>query len=378
MGSRERVVLPGATLGVLGGGQLGRMEAIAARRMGYRVVVLDPEADCPASHVADEHIQADYGDEDAARRLARAVSVVTFEFENVPAATLAAIEALAPVRPGPGALEICRHRVLEKRFLAGRGFPVAPFHVVESLADLEEGLRQLGPPAILKTAEFGYDGKGQRRIQSIDEAAAAYAPFAGRAAVLEAVVPFDAELSVIGARGLDGDFRAFPLLRNAHARHILDVTRAPAGVPLGVETRARELARAIAEALELVGLVTVELFLVGDELIVNELAPRTHNSGHGTIEAASTDQFEQHLRAVCGLPLGETELLRPFAMANLLGDIWGRQEPHWARALSEPGVRLHLYGKKEPRAGRKMGHLTALAASADAAEALVRRARSLL
>ncbi len=374
----DHIVLPGATLGILGGGQLGRMGAIAARRLGYRVHVLDPEPDCPAAQVADEHIQAPYSDLDAARRLAIGVRVVTFEFENVPAATLAELEKHVPVRPSAHALEICRHRVREKQFLASHGFPVAPFRVIASLEDLERGLAELGVPAILKTAEFGYDGKGQRRIAHADEAALAFAPFAGHPAVLEAFVPFDAELSVIGARAQGGEFRAFPVLRNAHARHILDVTRAPAGIPPALEARARELARGIAAALDLIGLLTVELFLVGDDLVVNELAPRPHNSGHGTIEAAATDQFEQHLRAVCGLPLGQTELLRPFAMANLLGDLWERGEPNWQAALREPGVRLHLYGKKEPRPGRKMGHLTALAQSADAAEALVRRARSAL
>ena len=349
---------PGSAIGLVGGGQLGRMTAYAARRMGCRVAVLDPDADCPAAAVADRVAAARYDDVAAARAWARGLDVVTVEFENVAAETLAALEAELPVRPNAQVLATCRHRLREKTFLAELGIPVAPFREVRSEADASTAARELGVPAILKSAELGYDGKGQVRIDDPGRAAQAYATLAPALCVMEGFVTFERELSVIVARRPSGEVATYPVFENGHANHILDLTICPARVPDAVAERARELAIRIAEALDVVGLLTVELFHRGDELTVNELAPRPHNSGHVTLEACATSQFENHLRAVCDLPLGSTELVRPGAMANLLGDLWQGGEPSWRNALALPGVHLHLYGKREARPGRKMGHLT--------------------
>jgi 5-(carboxyamino)imidazole ribonucleotide synthase len=372
------VIEPGKTIGLLGGGQLGRMFAIAARRMGYRVHALDPTPDCPAGQVADVEINARYDDLAAAEAFAAKVDVVTFEFENVPAGTLAAIERICPVRPSPFVLETTRHRLREKDFLSSRGFPVAPYRAVRSLADLQHAAAALGLPGILKTAEFGYDGKGQAKLERPEQLASAWSSLGADVGVLEGFVRFDRELSVIVARSVTGQTRCFEPFENVHRRHILDVTTCPATGSPTLLRRAGELAVTIAEALGLVGLLCVEMFAVGDEPIVNELAPRPHNSGHLTIDASATCQFEQQLRAVCGLPLGETTLRRPAAMANLLGDEWAGGEPRWARALAIPGVKLHLYGKHDPRPGRKMGHLTATADTAAEARSRVLAAREAL
>jgi 5-(carboxyamino)imidazole ribonucleotide synthase len=372
-------ILPGRTLGILGGGQLGRMFAIAARRLGYRVHALDPTDDCPAGQVADEEVVAAYDDLDAARRFAAGVDVVTFEFENIPAETLAEVARLRPVHPSPEVLHICRHRLREKDFLGGRGFPVTAYRPVRGPGDLGQALAEIGTPAILKTADFGYDGKGQVRLDRAEDAALAWKLLGRPVGVLEAFVPFAAEISVVCARSQQGQFACYPPVENVHSRHILDVTTAPAAVEPAVALRAAEMARAIAEALQVVGVLAVEMFLLGSgELLVNELAPRPHNSGHFTIDACITSQFEQQLRAVCGLPLGEVELLRPAAMANLLGDLWQQGEPNWAEALALPEVKLHLYGKREARPGRKMGHLTALAETPEAARQRVLAARQAL
>ncbi|MEP7011892.1 MAG: 5-(carboxyamino)imidazole ribonucleotide synthase [Acidobacteriota bacterium] len=375
-------ILPGSTIGVLGSGQLGRMFAIAARKMGYRVHTLSPDRDTPTGQVADVEIVAPYEDLDAVRSFARDVAAVTFEFENVPAATAAAATEFAPVRPSGAVLNVTQNRLREKGFLARHGFPVAPFAAVRSPADLTDALASIGCPAVLKTAGWGYDGKGQVVIRSLGEAPAAWGALGfGEAgeAILEAFVDFSLELSVVAARGEDGGFASWGALENHHARHILDLTVAPARVPAETAARAIELAREILEALDVVGVLCVELFLARDgRLLVNELAPRPHNSGHLTFDAAVTSQFEQQLRAVCGLPLGSTELYRPAAMANLLGDLWANGEPDWTAALSVREVKLHLYGKVEARPGRKMGHLTALAGTADEAVALVLAARSAL
>jgi 5-(carboxyamino)imidazole ribonucleotide synthase len=373
-------VLPGAALGVLGGGQLGRMFAIAARRMGYRVHTFSPEDDSPAGQVSDRQVRASYDDLDAVRRFAGGVQVVTFEFENVPAATAEAAARQAPVRPAGAVLHVTQNRLREKGFLAAAGFPVTPFLPVRSAAELHAGLAALGTPAVLKTAGWGYDGKGQVRIAAAGEAAAAWAALATDEAVLEAFVDFAAEVSVVAARGLDGAFAHYGLIENQHRRHILDVSVAPAPLAVAapaIEREAIDLARGVLEALEVVGVLCVELFVTaGGKLLINELAPRPHNSGHLTFDACVTSQFEQQLRAVCGLPLGATELLRPAAMANLLGDLWQDGEPDWAAACGFPAVKLHLYGKSQPRPGRKMGHLTALDTSAAAArdQALAARA----
>ena len=381
--ARHDPIIPGKTIGILGGGQLGRMFAIAARRMGYRVHALDPAPDCPTGQVADVEWSAAYDDVDTALKFARAVDVVTFEFENVPYETLQRVAEIVPVHPAPLVLDTTRHRLREKTFLQTHGFPVAPFRAVQSVEELQSAVAQLGTPCILKTATFGYDGKGQTRIDDAAQCATAWQNLGQPMGVLEGFVQFTCELSVIVARARTGEVLTFPVAENAHARHILDVTVVPARVPEATQRAAVELAVSVAKALDLVGVLAVELFWLKDDsaagrLVVNELAPRPHNSGHFSIDACVTSQFEQQLRAVCGLPLGDVELLRPVAMANLLGDEWQRGEPRWERALAIPDVKLHLYGKTEARPGRKMGHLTAMAMSADEAERKVRAARAAL
>ncbi|HEY8019983.1 MAG TPA: 5-(carboxyamino)imidazole ribonucleotide synthase [Thermoanaerobaculia bacterium] len=375
-------ILPGATIGVLGSGQLGRMFAIAARRMGYRVHTFSPDYDTPTGQVADREVAADYGDLDAVGDFARGVDLVTFEFENVPAATAEAAARHAPVRPAGAVLHVTQNRLREKGFLAGAGFPVTPFAAIHAAADLSPALARLGRPAILKTAGWGYDGKGQAVVRDESQAEAALASLGlgdGGEAVLEAFVDFEREVSVVAARGADGSAAEFAPIENRHRRHILDLSIAPADLSPRLAREAVEMARGILAALDVVGVLCVELFVTRDgRLLVNELAPRPHNSGHLTFDAAVTSQFEQQLRAICGLPLGSTELLRPAAMANLLGDLWEAGEPDWTAALAFPEVKLHLYGKATPRPGRKMGHLTALAPDRETALSRVTAARAAL
>ena len=370
------MILPGAVIGVLGGGQLGRMFAIAARRMGYRVHTLSPDADTPTGQVADVEIIAAYEDLDAVRKFSAGVSVVTFEFENVPSATAEAAASHAPVRPSGSILHTTQHRLREKTFLSGAAFPLTPFLPVRSVEDLLHGLDRLGRPAVLKTADFGYDGKGQVLIGLTDDAAAAWRSIGSVEAVLEAFVDFEREISVVAARGIDGSFAHYGAIDNAHCNRILDVSVAPACVPREVADEAVEIARGVLEQLDVVGVLCVEFFLTrAGKLLINELAPRPHNSGHLTFDACVTSQFEQQLRAVCGLPLGSAELLRPAAMSNLLGDLWQGGEPDWAAVCAFPAAKLHLYGKLTPRPGRKMGHITALGHSPAVAEGIVRAAR---
>jgi 5-(carboxyamino)imidazole ribonucleotide synthase len=372
-------ILPGATIGVLGSGQLGRMLALAARRMGYRIHTFSPERDTPTGQVADREIAAAYDDLDAVRAFAAGVDVVTLEFENIPTATVEAIGAHVPVRPGGAVLHTTQHRIREKTFLRDAGFPVTPFRAVSTVADLRDGLAAFGYPAVLKTADFGYDGKGQAKVATLDEAEAAFAAFVGRQAILEAFVAFEREVSVVAARGLDGAFAHYGAVENSHANHILDTTVAPAAVPPETARQAVEIARGVLDALGVVGVACVEFFLTtSGALLVNEIAPRPHNSGHFTIDACATSQFEQQLRAVCGLPLGATTQLRPAAMANLLGDLWQSGEPDWAAACAVPNVALHVYGKREPRPARKMGHLTALGTTPEEAIHVVHAARAAL
>jgi 5-(carboxyamino)imidazole ribonucleotide synthase len=373
------LILPGSTIGVLGGGQLGRMLAMAARRLGYRVHTLAPEDDTPTGQVADVAVNAAYDDLDAVRRFARGVDVVTFEFENVSAAAAAAAEACAIVRPSGQALQIAQHRVREKTFLVDHGLPVTPFASVQSEAELQAALERIGCPSVLKTSTLGYDGKGQMPIVAAGAAMAAWDALGRRPAILEAFIDLDCEISVIGARGVAGEWSCFGPIENAHSRHILDISVAPALVAPAVAADAVAATRSVMEALEFVGILCVEFFVARDgRLLINELAPRAHNSGHLTCDACRTSQFEQQVRAVCGLPLGSPELLQPAAMANLLGDLWEQGEPDWAAALTMPDVKLHLYGKTTPRPGRKMGHLTALAPTRDGAKALVLQARAAL
>ncbi len=372
-------ILPGSVIGVLGSGQLGRMFTIAARRMGYRVHTFSPETDTPTGQVADVEIKAHYDDLNAVRGFATAVDVVTFEFENVPSATAAAAAERAPVRPDGQILHITQHRLREKTFLSRHGFPVTPFKTINSLEDLRAGLAEFGCPAVLKTAGFGYDGKGQVKIKAIEEAETALVIAGKQELVLEAFVDFECELSVVAARGVDGSFAHWGAIENQHSNHILDVSIAPANVPPEIAAEAVNIARGVLEQLQVVGVMCVEFFLTRQgKLLINELAPRPHNSGHLTFDACVTSQFEQQLRAVCGLPLGSTEFLRPAAMANLLGDLWQHGEPNWVAACAMPEVKLHLYGKMVSKPGRKMGHLTAMAESAVEAAALVRGAREVL
>jgi 5-(carboxyamino)imidazole ribonucleotide synthase len=370
---------PNSTIGILGSGQLGRMLAVAARQMGYGVHVLSPGRDTPTGQVADVEVVAAYEDLVAVRAFAQAVDVVTYEFENVPADTAVTCTQFAPLRPGTHVLRVAQNRLREKQFMRDNDLPVTTFAEVNSLADLEAGLAVVGIPAVLKTAVSGYDGKGQVKITQPEGAAGAWAMMGGRTAVLEAWVVFEREVSVVAARGVDGAFAHYGLIENAHENHILDVSVAPVLVGSAVEQTAVALVRRLLERLDVVGVLCVEFFLKADgELLINEMAPRPHNSGHLTIEGCVTSQFEQQLRAVCGLPLGDTSYVRPVAMANLLGDLWERGEPDWTAVLQDPHLKLHLYGKQEARPGRKMGHLTALGETIEEAEKRVRQARQLL
>ncbi|MEI6339455.1 MAG: 5-(carboxyamino)imidazole ribonucleotide synthase [Verrucomicrobiota bacterium] len=359
----ERISIgPGSTVGILGGGQLGRMFAIAARRMGYRVHAFEPNPDSPAGQISDVEVNAAYTDTAALEHFAAGVDVISFEFENIPLSAIEVAARVCPVRPRGAVLHVCQNREREKNFLRKGGFPHAPFAVVDSAESLQAGLAEIGTPAVLKTADFGYDGKGQIRLDGAVECADIWKKFGAPRGVLEKWIPFQAELSVVVARGLDGKTAAFPPSENIHRRHILDLSIVPARFPAGVCADAVRIAGEIAAALDVAGLLAVEFFLTREGgLLVNELAPRPHNSGHFTFDACVTSQFEQQLRAVCGLPLGATDLLSPVVMWNLLGDLWKNGEPDWAVILSEPRARLHLYGKIGARPGRKMGHVCVLA-----------------
>ena len=355
------------------------MFAIAARRMGYRVHTFSPDFDTPTGQVSDFELCAEYDDLDEVRKFARNVDVITFEFENVPFQTVEAAAQFAPVRPRGEVLHTTQNRLREKNFLSNNGFPVAPFRHVKTVEELKTAIEEIGLPSVLKTAGFGYDGKGQAKIKTEGDVETAFAAIGAEEAVLEAFVDFEKEVSVVAARDLKGNFASWGVIENAHERHILDVSFAPAFVSERLWNEAVEIARAVLEKLEVVGVLCVEFFLTKDEkLLVNELAPRPHNSGHLTFDACVTSQFEQQLRAVCGLPLGSTKYLRPAAMANLLGDLWEKGEPNWEKALEFPNLKLHLYGKAESREGRKMGHLTSLADAAESALEIVRQARAKL
>ena len=372
-------ILPGATIGVLGSGQLGRMFAIAARRMGYRVHTFSPDQDTPTGQIADVEVMAAYDDLDAVQNFARRVSVVTFEFENVPTSTAHAAARFAPVRPSGTILHTTQQRIREKTFLKSAGLPITPYREIRSRLDLQQAVFELGCPAVLKTAAFGYDGKGQFRIDTPDHMDEAWSAIGREEAVLEAFLDLECEISVVAARGDDGEFVHYGAIENQHSRHILDLSVAPARVSTEIAREATEMARCVLEKLGVVGVLCVEFFVTRDgKLLINELAPRPHNSGHLTVDSCVTSQFEQQLRAVCGLPLGSTARHRPAAMANLLGDLWTSGEPNWRAACSFPALKLHLYGKMEPRPGRKMGHLTALNQNAEEAYQMVIDARQSL
>ncbi len=371
-------ILPGATLGILGGGQLGRMFTIAARTMGYKVMVLDPDPQSPAGQMADVHLQADYTDHGALRKMGEACAAVTTEFENVPAESLIELGRACRVSPGADAVAIVQDRSREKTWLAGNGFATAPFALVTGEADLEAAAQATGFPAILKVSRFGYDGKGQYRVGSMAELKAAFAELKGNACVLEGFVKLDCEVSVVLGRGDAGECRTWAVGENRHENGILDVSIVPARVSDSIARDASVMSVEIASRLGYVGVMAVEFFVSEGRLMVNEIAPRPHNSGHYTLDACVTDQFEQQVRALAGLPLGDTRLLSPVVMVNILGDRWHNGGPHWDKLLVHSNIKLHLYGKEAARPGRKMGHFNVLDESLDAALSLAEQMRAAL
>ncbi|HYH42119.1 MAG TPA: 5-(carboxyamino)imidazole ribonucleotide synthase [Burkholderiales bacterium] len=361
------MIFPDAMLGMLGGGQLGRMFTLAAHSMGYRVAVLDPDPSSPAGQIADVHLRAAYQDRDALQQLSDTCAAVTTEFENVPADSLRWLAARCTVRPAGDSVAIAQDRLREKQFLLQGGFDVAPFAPVLSVEDCDKADAAL-LPGILKRARFGYDGKGQVRVATVDDVRGAFIAMGSEPCVLEKLLTLACEVSVVAARGADGATRSFPVAENRHENGILDISIAPARVSRQVALEAETRAQAVATKLGYCGVLAVEFFVTDSgALLVNEIAPRPHNSGHYTIDACTTSQFEQQVRTLCGLPLGESRLLSPVVMVNLLGDAWQRGEPAWEAVFGAPEAKLHLYGKREARPGRKMGHYTVLAGTADAA-----------
>ena len=361
----ERPLLPGGTIGILGGGQLGRMSAIAARRLGYKVKTFDPSAQACAAAIADEHIAAEWSDTEALTRFAQGCGRITLEFENIPPATVEFVAKSVPSHPSANVLATCQNRRREKEFLRASGIPCANFAVVASLAELQAAVKSIGFPCVLKTADFGYDGKGQVKLPTAEaDLAAAWNKMGGAVGVLEAWVPFQLEISVLVARTVDGRTAVYDPAENIHRNHILHLSISPARISEATAAEARALALSIADKIQLVGLLAVEMFVKDGRIVVNELAPRPHNSGHQTFDANETSQFEQHIRAVCGLPLGGTKPLQPAVMLNLLGDLWKNgQEPDWTIVLADPSAKLHLYDKGKAAPGRKMGHVTVTAST---------------
>lgn len=350
-------IAPGKTIGILGDGQLGRMMALAAAEMGYKTHIFGQDRTGPASQVCTAMTVADYTDKDALRKFARAVDAVTLEFENIPTETVEFLSHLVPVRPGKKVLEIAQDRHIEKSFINSLGVPTAPFANVESLSELRKAIERIGTPSILKTRKFGYDGKGQIKITSATQIDQVWLEIGEQPSILEGFVPFELEISVLVARGVGGDIESYVPVENRHKNHILDISLAPASILTTVSEHATNLAQKIAEQLDLVGLIAVEMFVTSDgDILVNEIAPRPHNSGHWTIEACLTSQFKQSIRAAAGLPLGSAEHHSNAVMRNLIGD----DVKHWQDILSHPEMSLHLYGKAEAREGRKMGHVTRL------------------
>lgn len=373
------MILPGETLGVLGGGQLGRMFTQRAQAMGYQVAVFDPGPASPAGQLANHHFASDWNDTDALEKFAATVKGATIEFENVPTHVLEFLAERIVVRPGPAALASAQDRIVEKAFLADHGFPTAPWGRVTNRDELMGVLLDIGPPAILKTSRMGYDGKGQSIVDDPEGGLAAFRRFGERPCVLERRLELECELSVVLARGCDGEVACFPVGENVHRNGILDITTVPSSVSPVLRDEAVAVATAVAVALDYTGVLGVELFVAeGGQLFVNEIAPRPHNSGHYTLDACVTDQFEQQVRSLAGLSLGDARLMSPACMVNLLGDLWRVREPDWSRALAFPGIKLHLYGKGEARPGRKMGHLTCLAATPEEARSMAIAARDSL
>ena len=375
-----------ATLGLLGGGQLGRYFVLAAHKLGYRVMLLDPDRHSPTGRIADEHLIATYDDRNALDRLANSCAAVTTEFENVPAESLAYLARNVPVRPGPEAVATCQDRATEKSFLKQHGFAHAPYAEIHCDEDILKADISLFP-CILKLTRSGYDGKGQTRVRNVGEALMALRCFRYQPCVLEKLLPLDSEISVVLARGEDGQMECYPAIENSHRQGILDTSVTPARAPRALAEQAESIAREIAEKLAYIGTLAVEFFVVGEQIYVNEIAPRPHNSGHFTLDACQTDQFEQQVRALCGLPLGKANVHSASVMVNLLGDLWPastqpgaggaprRQEPDWQKLLTVPNLKLHLYGKDEAKPGRKMGHFTVLGEDAARAIATAMAAR---
>ena len=372
-------LLPGAKLGMLGAGQLGRMFALAAAQLGYHVHVFSPRVDSPTGQVSHRETVADYSNTAALTEFAKSVDVVTLEFENIPITAIKTVEQFAPVRPSRAVLHITQNRLREKQFLTESGIACAPYAEVNSLEELQTAIASIGLPAVLKTADSGYDGKGQTAIREANEAAAAWEHVGKQPAVLEGWIDYQQELSVLVARSTTGEIATCGPIANDHANHILDVSRFPVPALARVTNDAEQIGHTIVERLDLIGLCCVEMFLTRDnQLIVNEIAPRPHNSGHLTIEACPTSQFEQQVRAICGLPLGSMQPHTPAAMVNLLGDLWQTGEPPWLELLSVPQGFLHLYGKTSAKPGRKMGHFTVLGDSAGDAAEIAQAARERL
>lgn len=363
--TQRRSILPGATVGMLGGGQLGRMFTVAARTLGYRVMILDPDPHSPAGRMADEHLRAGYDDKAALERMVKRCAVVTTEFENIPVSSLKYLAAHVPVRPAAQALAKTQDRIEEKVFIAEAGLKSTPYAVVRSEADLQPAWETIGAPAILKRASFGYDGKGQIRVATPDAVKTGFADLGAVPCVLEKQVPLEREVSVVMARSVDGTTRCYPVAENQHRSGILHTSIVPARVSDALAAEAQAQAQRLADGLDYCGVMAVEFFVVAGELLVNELAPRPHNSGHYTLDACVTSQFEQQVRMTCNLPFGDTRLLSPVVMVNLLGDLWGAGQPDWSALFADPGAKLHLYGKREARPGRKMGHFCVLASSAE-------------
>jgi 5-(carboxyamino)imidazole ribonucleotide synthase len=362
------MILPGSTLGMLGGGQLGRMFTTAAQTMGYNVIVLDPDANSPAGIIADQHICAKYTDEIALQQLAELCDAVTTEFENIPATTLSFLEAQTVVHPSSQALAITQNRIVEKQFIASLGIPVAPFAAIRSINDIDAIADSFQLPAILKVANFGYDGKGQVVCETIEAVRQAFQALGEVECVLEQRIHLEREVSTVLARGQSGNITNFPVAENVHINGILHATTVPSSLPVQQAQTAIQMADKIAEGLGYVGIMAVEFFISQEgDVIANEIAPRPHNSGHFTLDACETSQFEQQVRMLCGLPSGNCELKSPVVMINILGDIWGSSVPHWDTLLSRPNNKLHLYGKKEARPGRKMGHFNVLATNIEQA-----------
>jgi 5-(carboxyamino)imidazole ribonucleotide synthase len=362
------MIFPDATLGMIGGGQLGRMFTIAARSMGYRVIILDPDPHSPAGNIADQHIQADFNDHAALDMLGDSCVAITSEFENLPVESLSRLQRHCPVHPAPDVVAMAQDRLLEKTFLDEHDFPTVAFYPIQTLDDLEEAMAGLGAPGILKIAQPRYPGHGRHAVANLEEAAEAFREMGEQPCILEERLYVEKRLSVILARSIEGEIAVYPVVENRYRKGILDLSLAPADISTVAADGAIELACELADELEYCGVLSIEFFLTGEgELLVNDITPRPHNSGHYTVDACVTSQFEQQVRMMCGLPPGDTQLLTSVVMTNLLGDLWSRGDPDWEPVFHEPQAKLHLYGKQEARPGRKMGHINCLAEDTEGA-----------